>query len=132
MISANQHGDPDIFIVNGLGYKRLFLNPIIFSFYGHLGGYQNVVNVRPDVRDTYGTSGLFRNCETNAAQIWAVEVTGEDGGIFHRVAFSGNQAIRQDPKFFDKVFCINSSEEAWYPKSIQDYTNLNQIPIYQR
>ena len=28
--------DPDLYIVNELGYKRLFLNPAIFSFYGHL------------------------------------------------------------------------------------------------
>src|SRR3989344_498840 len=37
-ISASGSDDPDVYIVNEQGYKRLFLNPVIFSFYGHLGG----------------------------------------------------------------------------------------------
>src|SRR6185369_8686437 len=40
-ISATGTNDPDVYIVNALGYKRLFLNPVIFSFYGHLGGFAN-------------------------------------------------------------------------------------------
>src|SRR3990167_5207257 len=41
VISAAGSDDPDVYIVNELGYKRLFLNPVIFGFYGHLGGFEN-------------------------------------------------------------------------------------------
>ena len=37
VVSAAGSDDPDVYIVNELGYKRLFLNPAIFNFYGHLG-----------------------------------------------------------------------------------------------
>jgi len=143
LIGASTFGDPDIYIVNtnkffeGVhvvfnGAKRLFLNPTIFSFYGHLGGFGNVRPVTPAVRDSFQTSGLFRNCETNAEPVWAVEVTGEDIGIFHHVQVSGPQAVIEDPNFFKKVFCINSNEERWYAKSIFPYTRLADIPQYSR
>ena len=133
LISANQSaGDPDIFIVNDHGYKRLFLNPAIFAMYGHLGGYANVRQVSPAVRDAYVTSGLFRNCETNDQAVWATEVTGEDTGILHHVQIDGAAAIQQDPNFFNKVFCINTNEEHFYPKSVVPYTSLSQIPSYVR
>ena len=45
LIRATSANDLDIFIVNKSGYKRLFLNPVIFSFYGHLGGFSNVKKV---------------------------------------------------------------------------------------
>src|SRR3989338_8689015 len=131
-ISAAGSNDPDIYIVNQPGYKRLFLNPVIFSFYGHLGGFPNVKNVTATTRDAFPTSGLFRNCETNDQQVWAVEVNGEDTGVFHKVVMSGDTAVAQDPNFFAKVFCINNNESAWYAKSSVDYTNLSQVPVYSR
>lgn len=131
-ISATGSNDPDVYIVNQQGYKRLFLNPVIFSFYGHLGGFANVKHVTPAVRDAFPTSGLFRNCETNDQAVWAVEVTGEDTGTLHHVAMSGDAAVAQDPNFFAKVFCINNNEANWYAKSSVDYTSLSQIPVYSR
>ena len=115
--------DIDVFIINQYNQKRLFLNPIIFSFYGHLG-FAKVKSVSPATRDSYKTSGLFKNCETNDGKIWAVEVISEDRGILHHLDVSDI-----DPK---KVFCINTSEFNWYPKSIVSYTNLNQVPVYGR
>lgn len=41
-ISASGSSDPDIYIVNDWGYKRLFVNPAIFNLYGHLGGFAGV------------------------------------------------------------------------------------------
>ncbi|TSC91550.1 MAG: putative Ca2+-binding protein [Parcubacteria group bacterium Licking1014_17] len=131
-ISAAGSSDPDVYIVNDLGFKRLFLNPAIFGMYAHLGGFANVKNVTPTVRDAFPTSGLYRNCETNAQQVWAVEVTGEDTGVFHPVQMTGGDAVAQDPDFFKKVFCINTREESWYPKSSTPYTSLSQIPVYTR
>ncbi|HXK36661.1 MAG TPA: hypothetical protein VJ553_03710 [Candidatus Paceibacterota bacterium] len=131
-ISAPGSNDPDVYIINEHGYKRLFLNPIIFSFYGHLGSFANVKSVSPDVRDAFLTSGLFRNCETDDSRVYAVEVTGEDTGILHHVALSGADAVSQDTAFFRKVFCINSNEEAWYPVSPAPYTSLIQVPVYVR
>jgi hypothetical protein len=131
MISAAGSNDPDIYIINGLGYKRLFLNPAIFAFYGHLGGFQNVKSTTSSIRDSYGTSGLFRNCETNDSKVYGVEITGEDSGILHWVNSTGEQAVADDPDFFKKVFCINNNEFNWYQKG-SSYLSVNQIPDYSR
>lgn len=132
LVSASGSSDPDVYIVNAHGYKRLFLNPVIFSFYGHLGGFDNVRMVAPSVRDAFVTSGLFRNCETGDQKVWAVQSTGEDTAVLHHVNVSGADAVMQDPDFFKKVFCINSNEEAWYTKSSHAYTHLSQVPVYRR
>jgi hypothetical protein len=131
-ISAAGSSDPDVYIVNDAGYKRLFLNPVIFNMYGHLGGFANVKTVSAATRDAFPTSGLFRNCETNAQAVYGVEVTGEDIGTLHWVNVTGAQAVAQDPNFFQKVFCINNNEFNWYSKSSVDYTSLSQIPVYTR
>ena len=131
MISAAGSSDPDIYIINPYGYKRLFLNPVIFSFYGHLGGFKNVKSVSASTRDSYQTSGLFRNCETDDPKVYGVEVTGEDSGTLHWVNISGSQAANEDPDFFNRVFCINSNEFNWYAKS-SSYVSLGQVPNYSR
>lgn len=131
VISASGSSDPDVYIVNPHGYKRLFLNPAIFGFYGHLGGFSKVKGTTSGTRDVFVTSGLFRNCETNDKKVYGVEVTGEDTGILHWVNTTGDQAVKDDPDFFKKVFCINTNEFSWYKKGL-DYTSVNQIPDYAR
>ena len=131
LISVSDYGDPDIFIINSFGYKRLFLNPVIFNFYGHLGGFQRVKKVTLQTRDSYVTSGLFRNCEVDDPKVYGVETTKEDEGNLHWVNTSGDQAVKDDPNFFKKVFCINNREFSWYPKS-SDYGSVKQIPVYAR
>ncbi len=131
MISAQDSSDPDIYIVNEFGYKRLFLNPAIFGFYDHLGGFWNVKNVTATERDSMPTSSLFRNCETNDPKVYGIEVTGEDTGILHWVNTSGSQAVSDDPNFFKKVFCINSAEFNWYSQG-SAYTSVSQVPAYSR
>lgn len=131
VISAAGSSDPDVYIVNEMGYKRLFLNPAIFGFYGHLGGFSAVKSVSPTTRDAFVTSGLFRNCETNDEKVYGVETTGEDVGMLHWVNTSGAQAVADDPNFFKKVFCINTNEFNWYPKGTA-YTSVNQVPNYTR
>ena len=131
VVSAAGSDDPDVYIVNEMGYKRLFLNPAIFNFYGHLGGFGAVKNVSPATRDAFGTSGLFRNCETNDEKVYGVETTGEDTGMLHWVNTPGSQAVVDDPNFFKKVFCINSSEFSWYSQGTA-YTSVNQVPSYSR
>lgn len=131
VVSAAGSDDPDVYIVNDWGYKRLFLNPAIFGFYGHLGGFAAVKNVSPATRDAFGTSGLFRNCETNDEKVYGVQTTGEDTGMLHWVNTSGAQAVADDPNFFKKVFCINSNEFNWYSKG-SDYSSVNQVPSYSR
>jgi hypothetical protein len=149
LISAVDYGDPDVFIIKfapvssvvgygtlpdtgSLGYKRLFLNPAIFSMYAHLGGFANVHHVTLRIRDGFTTSGLFRNCETNDQKVWATEVTGEDTGVLHHVQIPGDQVAAQDPNFFAKVFCINTREENFYVKSITPYYRISDIPTYFR
>lgn len=131
VVSAAGSSDPDVYIVNEMGYKRLFLNPAIFNFYGHLGGFSKVKTISATTRDAFGTSGLFRNCETNDQKVYGVETTGEDVGMLHWVNTSGAQAVMDDANFFKKVFCINTNEFNWYPKG-SDYSSVNQVPNYSR
>ncbi|MDP2647929.1 MAG: chitobiase/beta-hexosaminidase C-terminal domain-containing protein [Candidatus Yanofskybacteria bacterium] len=131
-VSAAGSNDPDVYIVNDWGFKRLFLNPAIFNFYGHLGGFLKVRKIEPATRDAFLTSGLFRNCETNDPKVYAVDVTGEDIGSLHWVNMTGDQAVAEDASFFNKVFCINNLEFSWYPKSSVAYTSLSQVPVYTR
>ena len=130
-VSAAGSSDPDIYIANIHGYKRLFLNPVIFNFYGHLGGFGKVKRIVSATRDTLVTSGLYRNCETNDPKVYGVETTGEDTGKLHWVNTSGTQAVADDANFFKKVFCINTNEFNWYSKGA-DYTSVNQVPDYSR
>src|SRR3989338_9937206 len=53
LISAIFSDDPDVYIINEHGFKRLFLNPEIFKFYAHLGGFTNVKLVTSEVRDSF-------------------------------------------------------------------------------
>ncbi|MDX1607760.1 MAG: hypothetical protein R3251_00920 [Candidatus Spechtbacterales bacterium] len=129
VISAS--GDPDIYIVNEHGYKRLFLNPEIFNFYGHLGGFENVREIRPFERDSFQTTTYFQNCESGIPAIYAVEVTGEDIATLHWLDVSGEEALAADPNFFKKVFCINNNEFKWYSLGIK-YTSMDQVPNYTR
>ncbi|HAU07811.1 MAG: hypothetical protein A2568_03440 [Candidatus Yanofskybacteria bacterium RIFOXYD1_FULL_44_17] len=128
-ISAAGSSDPDIYIVNEQGYKRLFLNPVIFSFYGHLGGFANVKNVSAVARDAFPTSGLFRL--DGDQKVYGLQSTGEDTAVLHWVNTTGAQAVADDPNFFKKVFVINQNEFNWYQKG-SDYTSVNQIPVYTR
>ncbi len=131
VVSAAGSDDPDVYIVNEMGYKRLFLNPVIFNFYGHLGGFAAVKNVSSATRDAFGTSGLFRNCETNDEKVYGVATTGEDTGMLHWVNTTGAKAVADDANFFKKVFCINNNEFNWYSKG-SDYTSVNEVPNYSR
>ncbi|KKU75215.1 MAG: hypothetical protein UY01_C0020G0002 [Candidatus Nomurabacteria bacterium GW2011_GWB1_47_6] len=135
-VSAQGSNDPDIYIVNEHGFKRLFLNPIIFNFYGHLGGFNKVSKITATTRDAFMVSGLFRNCENNDKKVYGVEVTGEDTGTLHHVNLSGDQAVAQDGEFFKKVFCINNNEFNWYTsngtKFGSAYSALSQLPVYKR
>lgn len=130
-ISAVEYGDYDVYVVNEHGFKRLFLNPVIFSFYGHLFGFPDVTGVTPDIRDLFATSGLFRNCETNDERVFGLTVHGEDVGALHWIDTTGEQAVIDDPDFFKKVFCINQREFDWYPKG-QTLYSVNDIPDYAR
>jgi fibronectin type 3 domain-containing protein len=123
--------DPDIYIINQNGFKRLFLNPVIFNFYGHLGGFQNVKLVSAVTRDHYKTSGLFRNCESDSPEVYGVTVSGEDTGILHWINTTGEKAVTDDPDFFKKVFCINNNEFGWYQKG-NPFMSVSEIPIYSR
>ena len=130
LISASGSSDPDVYILNEHGFKRLVLSPSVFSFYGHLS-FNNIKQVPPSTRDAFTTANLYRNCEAGDQKVYALEITAEDGGVLHWVNMSGSQAVSQDPNFFKKVFCINNREFSFYPKGA-DYTSVSQIPPYSR
>ena len=127
-ISATGSNDPDIYIINDWMYKRLFLNPVIFNFYGHIG-WDKVKSVSSSTRDAFGTSGIFQ--KVGDSKVYAVEVTGEDTGTLHWVNMTGAAAVAEDANFFKKVFTINDNEFNWYSKG-SDYTSVNQVPGYSR
>jgi len=129
-ISASGTNDPDIYIVNDWGYKRLFVNPAIFTLYGHLG-WNKVKSVSAATRDAFGTSGLFRNCESGDQKVYGLDVVSEDVANLRWVNTSGAQAVADDANFFKKVFCINNSEQALYGTGA-DYTSVSQVPVYTR
>lgn len=131
LISATFSSDPDVYIVNEWGYKRLFLNPDIFQFYSHLGGFAQVKIVTPQVRDSFITSGYLRECETGDQRVWGVESVGEDRAMLHWINTTGEQAVLDDPYFFKKVFCINQREFSWYQIG-STYTSVRDVPDYVR
>ena len=131
LISAIFSDDPDVYIINDQGYKRLFLNPEIFMFYSHLGGFANVKLVTPEIRDSFPTSGFFRNCEDNDQKVYGTSVEAEDMGRLHWINKSGEQAVQEDPDFFKKVFCINRKEFNWYPRG-NEFKELREVPQYHR
>ncbi len=131
LISAMFSDDPDVYIINEYGYKRLFLNPEIFEFYGHLGGFFNVKVVTPEVRDAFETSVYFRNCENDDEKVYGVQVEGEDIGILRWLDIEASAALDEDPEFFKKVFCINNNEFNWYPKG-NSFKSVKDVPKYSR
>ncbi|MDO8496202.1 MAG: peptidoglycan-binding protein [bacterium] len=131
LISAIFSDDPDVYIINEHGFKRLFLNPEIFKFYTHLGGFFNVKLVTKEVVNTFPTSGLFRDCESNDQRVYGVDIGGEDTGQLHWVNTTGEQAVKDDPDFFKKVFCINKKEFDWYPKG-NLLNTVKDVPDYER
>src|SRR3989344_880700 len=130
IIRAASVNDPDVYIVNPLGYKRLVLNPTIFSFYGHFR-WLAIKSIQVGVRDAFPTSTLVRNCENNDSKVYAVEVTEEDKALLHWVNLPAEDAVAQDDDFFKKVFCINAKEFAWYAQSTS-YGSIASIPSYER
>ncbi len=130
IVGSSSPDDPDIYIVNDWGFKRLFLSPTIFSFYGHLR-FDAVKRFGDTVIESMPITGLFRNCETGDERVYALEVTSEDDAVLHWVNVSGTQVAAEDDDFFRKVFCINSREFSWYRLG-SPYTSLAQVPRYTR
>lgn len=130
IVGSSDLNDPDIYIINEFGFKRLFLSPTIFGFYGHLR-FSNVKRLDDAVIDKMLTSGLFRNCETNDQRVYALEVNGEDSAVLRWANISGEVAAGEDHDFFQKVFCINSREFSWYSRA-NAYTSYSNIPTYRR
>src|SRR3989344_1093840 len=130
VIRATAGNDPDVYIVNNYGYKRLFTNPAIFNVYQHIG-WAKVKNVPNATRDAFMTSGLFRNCQTNDPNVYALDVASEDVGILHWLNITAEAAIAAEPQFAWKVFCINTAEMGLYSMGA-DYTAYSQVPNYNR
>ncbi len=129
MISATGQSDANVYIVNDAGYKRIVLNPTaMYSMYGHLSA-SGVLSVSAATRDQFQTSGLFRNCETNAQPVYALEIVNGTTGVLHWVNMSGEAVVAADPVFFRKVFCINSREQASYTMGVE-YVAVTQVPTY--
>lgn len=113
-------GDFDIFIISQYGYKRLFLNPVIFEMYGHLGSWDDVKTVTPETRDAFVTSTHYRYVDED--KVYHLEVTGEDTGTLQWLNMTGEDFLEQGGES-NAIFTINKSELDWYPKG-EDLTAL--------
>jgi len=112
-------GDFDIFIINQYGYKRLFLNPVIFNMYGHLGTWKDVKTVSPATRDAFVTSSLYRYA--GSPKVYKLEITGEDTGILHWLNITAAEFFSQGGKG-EAIFTINKSELDWHPKGVDVFS----------
>lgn len=110
-------GDNDIFIINQNGYKRLFLNPVIFNMYGHLGGWSNVKTVTPATRDAFLTSNYYR--VDGDTKVYKLEQTGDDTGMLRWVNVSQSEFLANAS--VNQIFTINNNEFGWYAKGA-DFT----------
>ena len=127
LIRAAEVGDPDVYVVNGFGYKRLVLNLAILRFYGA----RKVKLVSAVARDSFPTSGLSRNCEARDLRVFGLDVVGEDSGILRWVNITSGAAVSQDSNFFRKTFCIGNAEFNSYQQG-SDYASLGNIAVYHR
>jgi hypothetical protein len=118
-------GDDDVFVINGHGYKHLFLNEIIFELYDELD-WADIQEVTTSQRDSYETSPYVRVCEPFTEEVYAIEVTGPDTGILHHVQMTEEAVLAADPSFAEKIFCISLEEFSWYPLGTP-YTSLDQL-----
>lgn len=113
-------GDFDIFIISQNGYKRLFLNPIIFNMYGHLGGWKAVKTISTATRNAFITSHYYRYVDS--PKVYQMKVTGEDTGTLHWINMTAENFLAQGGKG-ETIFIINKSELDWYSKGA-DVTSL--------
>ncbi len=109
-------GDFDIFIISQYGYKRLFLNPVIFEMYGHLGSWDDVKTITPATRDAFVTSTHYRY--VNEDKVYHLEVTGEDTGTLQWINMIAEDFLTQGGTD-NAIFTINKSELDWYPKGAE-------------
>ncbi len=126
--SGATSSDTHTYIVSNNGYKRYVINPVILGMYGHLSA-GNIQMTTSTVLGSFNTSGLYRDCESGAQPVYALEVTGATSGTLHWVNVTGDQAVAQDSSFFAKIFCINDRELSYYAQG-SNYTAINQIPSY--
>ena len=108
--------DFDIFIINQYGHKRLFLNPVIFEMYGHLGSWDDVITVTSEVRDAFITSSYYGYIEDD--KVYHLEVIGEDTGTLHWINMKAEEFLDQGGKP-EAIFIINKDELDWYPKGAE-------------
>ena len=109
-------GDFDIFIISQYGYKRLFLNPVIFEMYGHLGSWDDVKTITPATRDAFVTSSHYRYVDED--KVYHLEVTGEDTGTLQWINMTAEDFTAQGGTA-NGIFTINKSELDWYPKGAE-------------
>lgn len=94
--------NPDVYIIKynaGKRYKRLILNPSVFSSYGHLK-WENLLTIPQWEIDTFITSSLVRVYGT--AEIYELVPEGDTGGKYLITSLEGLDG--------DSVYTINSTD----------------------
>ena len=116
----------DVMVIGEHGYRRLMINPEVFTMYQH-HDWSAVQSVPGNTMGAFPQADLVRNCMAGDPRVYALEITGEDSMLKHWVRMTSNQVLAKDPDFYNKVFCANSRELAYYPRG-NDYTSLDMLP----
>ncbi len=110
-------GGIDVYIVKYMGgkmFKRLVLNPEVFENYEHLS-WEDVMNVSPDVLDSFTTSDLVRS--DDSGKVYKLYPS-DDHGTKRMVAYHGDYWYCID---WDAVYTINGYDEDSYTTSSTIY-----------
>lgn len=92
-------GNPDVYIVkynNSKNYKRLVLNPLVFSSYGHLK-WENLLTISDSEMNSFITSDLVR--VDGSSDVYQLVPEGDNGGKYQLASTSGYD--------LDSIYTIN-------------------------
>lgn len=121
--------NPDVYIVKynlSKWYKRLVLNPLVFTSYGHLK-WENLITVSDSEMDAYVTSDLVRVDGTT--DVYQLVPEGDNGGKYLLTSMDGFDA--------DSIYTINSTDFGNYSmrgdkaaRYVQEFSTRNgQVKI---
>ncbi len=133
--ATNSDGTPtlaslDVYIVKLVGaeqFKRLILNPTVFTSYGHLK-WSDVQEVSQAVMDSYTTSSLVRVDTDATEKVFAMAPDG-DIGSKSWVNLTTAQATSVTGYDADSVYTINSTDGSNY-NTVDDITTTTQLTTF--
>jgi len=133
--ATNSDGTPtiaslDVYIVKLVGtkkFKRLILNPTVFTSYGHLN-WGNIQTVSQAVMDEYTTSSLVRVDTDPAEKVFAMAPNG-DIGSKSWVNLTSTQFLGVTGSDADAIYTINAVDGGNYT-AVGDVTTVAELTTF--